>query len=115
LKPAPFEYVAPRTVEEASAALRQNNPEGKILAGGQSLLPLLNLRLMKPKFLVDLNGISDLNAIRETPGALSIGAMTRQSKVEHSSLVREPSGEPSSKYARRYHSPSHADLSTASA
>jgi len=89
LKPAPFEYVAPRTVEEASAALRQNNPEGKILAGGQSLLPLLNLRLMKPKFLVDLNGISDLNAIRETPGALSIGAMTRQSKVEHSSLVRE--------------------------
>jgi aerobic carbon-monoxide dehydrogenase medium subunit len=88
LKPAPFEYVAAESVEEALAAL-QHNPDGKILAGGQSLLPLLNLRLTKPKILVDLNGISGLDGIRETPGGLAIGAMTRQSKVEHSPLVRE--------------------------
>lgn len=89
MKPAPFEYVAAESVEEALAALQQNNPDGKILAGGQSLLPLLNFRLTKPKILVDLNGISGLDGIRETPGGLAIGAMTRQSKVEHSPLVRE--------------------------
>lgn len=89
MKPAPFEYVAAESVEEALAALQRNNPEGKILAGGQSLLPLLNLRLTKPKILVDLNGISGLDGIRETPGGLAIGAMTRQSKVEHSPLVGE--------------------------
>jgi aerobic carbon-monoxide dehydrogenase medium subunit len=89
LKPAPFEYVAPESVEEALAALQQNNPDGKILAGGQSLLPLLNLRLTKPKLLVDLNGISGLDGIREMPEGLAIGAMTRQSKLEHSLLVRQ--------------------------
>jgi len=89
LKPAPFEYVAAESVEEALAALQKNNPDGKILAGGQSLLPLLNLRLTKPKLLVDLNGISGLDGIRETPEGLAIGAMTRQSKLEHSLLVRQ--------------------------
>lgn len=89
MKPAPFEYVAPESVEEALAALQQNNPDGKILAGGQSLLPLLNLRLTKPKLLVDLNGISGLDGIHETPEGLAIGAMTRQSKLEHSLLVRQ--------------------------
>jgi len=76
-------------VEEALAALQRNNPEGKILAGGQSLLPLLNLRLAKPKILVDLNGISSLAGIREAPECISIGAMTRQSTIERSLLVRE--------------------------
>ena len=89
MKPAPFEYVAAESLEEALAALQLNNPEGKILAGGQSLLPLLNLRLTKPKILIDLNGISGLEGIRENPAGLAIGAMTRQSKVEHSSLVRQ--------------------------
>jgi carbon-monoxide dehydrogenase medium subunit len=89
LKPAPFEYVAAESLEEALAALQLNSPEGKILAGGQSLLPLLNLRLTKPKILIDLNGIAGLEGIRETPAGLAIGAMTRQSKVEHSSLVRQ--------------------------
>jgi len=89
LKPAPFEYLAARSVEEALAALQRNNPEGKILAGGQSLLPLLNLRLAKPKILVDLNGISSLAGIREAPECISIGAMTRQSTIERSLLVRE--------------------------
>jgi CO/xanthine dehydrogenase FAD-binding subunit len=89
LKPAPFEYVAPHSVEEALAALRQNIPDGRILAGGQSLMPLLNLRLTKPKILVDLNGISGLDGIRETAGSISIGAMTRQRRVERASLVQE--------------------------
>jgi carbon-monoxide dehydrogenase medium subunit len=89
LKPAPFEYVAPHSVEEALAALQQSMPDGRILAGGQSLMPLLNLRLTKPKTLVDLNGISGLEGIRETAEGLSIGAMTRQRSVERAALVRE--------------------------
>ena len=89
MKPAPFEYVAPHSVEEALAALQQNIPDGRILAGGQSLMPLLNLRLTKPKILVDLNGISALEGIRETAGSISIGAMTRQRRVERASLVQE--------------------------
>jgi carbon-monoxide dehydrogenase medium subunit len=89
LKPAPFEYVAPHSVEEALAALQQSLPDGRILAGGQSLMPLLNLRLTKPKILVDLNGISGLDGVRETAQGLSIGAMTRQRSVERAALVRE--------------------------
>jgi aerobic carbon-monoxide dehydrogenase medium subunit len=89
LKPAPFEYVAPHSVEEALAALQQSLPDGRILAGGQSLMPLLNLRLTKPKILVDLNGISGLEGIRETAEGLSIGAMTRQSRIERAAVVRE--------------------------
>jgi len=88
LKPAPFEYVAPHSVEEALAALQQSIPDARILAGGQSLMPLLNLRLTKPKILIDLNGISGLEGIRETAEGLSIGAMTRQRRVERDS-VRE--------------------------
>jgi aerobic carbon-monoxide dehydrogenase medium subunit len=69
--------------------LRDNGMDARVLAGGQSLVPLLNLRLTRPKILVDLNGISDLDRIRETAEGLSIGAMTRQSKVERSSTVQE--------------------------
>jgi carbon-monoxide dehydrogenase medium subunit len=71
------------------AALRQNGLDAKILAGGQSLVPLLNLRLTRPRILVDLNGISGLDRIRETAEGLTIGAMTRQSRVERSSIVQE--------------------------
>ncbi|MGH7852035.1 MAG: FAD binding domain-containing protein [Candidatus Binatia bacterium] len=81
--------MAAKSVGEALASLQQNIPDGKILAGGQSLMPLLNLRLTKPKILVDLNGIAALEGIREAPGGLAIGAMTRQSSVERSSLVRQ--------------------------
>lgn len=89
MKPAPFEYIAPRSVDEALTALQENMPDGKILAGGQSLMPLLNMRLTKPKALVDLNGVSGLDGIRETAAGISIGAMARQSGVERSSLVRQ--------------------------
>jgi len=71
------------------AALRHNGLDAKILAGGQSLVPLLNLRLTRPKILVDLNGVSGLDHIRETSEGLAIGAMARQSRVERSSIVQE--------------------------
>jgi carbon-monoxide dehydrogenase medium subunit len=71
------------------AALRDNGADAKILAGGQSLVPLLNLRLVRPKILIDLNGVSDLDRIRETSEGLKIGAMARQGTVEHSAIVHE--------------------------
>jgi aerobic carbon-monoxide dehydrogenase medium subunit len=69
--------------------LRHNGLDAKILAGGQSLVPLLNLRLTRPKLLIDLNGVSGLDQIHETSQGLSIGAMARQSRVERSSIVQE--------------------------
>lgn len=89
MKPAPFEYIAPESLEEALKALKRSGPEAKILAGGQSLMPLCNLRLIKPRVVIDLNRVSKLNVINEVSGGLSIGAMTRQSSVERSLLVRE--------------------------
>ena len=64
MKPAPFDYVRPTSVAEAASALRDANGEAKILAGGQSLVPLLNFRLASPQLLVDLNAIADLAYIR---------------------------------------------------
>jgi CO/xanthine dehydrogenase FAD-binding subunit len=84
VKPAPFEYVAPATVEEALGALGE---ESKPLAGGQSLVPLLNFRLARPERLVDLNGLAELAYIRRTGGVLRIGALTRQATLERSQLV----------------------------
>lgn len=89
MKPAPFEYVAPKSLEEALQALKRSGPEAKILAGGQSLMPLCNLRLIKPRVVIDLNRVPKLNVIKEVSGTLSIGAMTRQSSVERSQVARE--------------------------
>lgn len=89
MKPAPFDYFAPATVEEALALLREHAPEGKLLAGGQSLVPLLNLRLAKPRLLIDLNGLAELGDIAATAQTLVIGATVRQSALEHSGLARE--------------------------
>ena len=63
MKPAKFEYVAPTTLDAAVEALAAANGEGKVLAGGQSLLPLLNFRMTRPTVVVDLNGIKDLSFI----------------------------------------------------
>lgn len=90
MKPAPFEYYAPTTVDEALAHLAEHGYEAKPLAGGQSLIPTMNFRLAQPAVLVDLNNISELFYIRpEDDGGLRIGAMTRQSQVEHDPLVAE--------------------------
>lgn len=89
MKPPPFEYFDPGSVEEALALLKDHGEEAKVLAGGQSLVPLLNFRLARPRYLIDLNRIGALSYIREADGGLAIGAMTRQRVVERSPLVRQ--------------------------
>lgn len=89
MKPPPFDYLAPASVEEALALLGDLGEAAKPLAGGQSLVPLMNFRLVRPPHLVDLNGLTELVGIREDDGHLVIGAMTRQRAVERSPLVRE--------------------------
>jgi carbon-monoxide dehydrogenase medium subunit len=92
MKPAPFEYFDPRTVEEAVSLLREHGEDAKVLAGGQSLMPLLNMRMARPEALIDLSRVEGLEYIRETDGALAIGAMTTKRAVERSELVenRQP-------------------------
>jgi CO/xanthine dehydrogenase FAD-binding subunit len=85
VKPARFEYRAPASVEEALTWL---GPDSAVLAGGQSLVPLLNLRLARPELVVDINGIAELDYIHDEDGPLRIGAMTRQVRLERSELVR---------------------------
>lgn len=82
MKPPPFEYVAPETLEEAVEALARHGEEAKLLAGGQSLVPLMALRLASPGVLVDLNRVSELAYVRREPDGLAVGAMTRQRDVE---------------------------------
>jgi len=88
MKPAPFDYAAPDSLEEALALARRYGQDGKVLAGGQSLVPLLNMRLARPAVLIDLNRIRTLDYIRHRR-EVRIGAMTRQRTVERSPLVQE--------------------------
>ncbi|MDI6772599.1 MAG: FAD binding domain-containing protein, partial [bacterium] len=89
MKPAPFGYLAPRRRLEALEALGEYGVEAKVLAGGQSLVPLLAMRLASPAVLVDLNRIKDLAFIRPYEEGLAIGAMTRQRAVEtHRRVVK---------------------------
>ena len=87
LKPAPFEYHAPTTVDEAVALMRAHGDDAKPLAGGQSLVPLLALRLTRFEHLVDLNRIEGLQAIERRDGHLVVGAMTRQAAAGRSEAV----------------------------
>ncbi|RMH20842.1 MAG: xanthine dehydrogenase family protein subunit M [Acidobacteria bacterium] len=87
MKPAPFQYHAPASVEEVLALLAEHGDEAKVLAGGQSLVPAMNFRLAQPSVLVDLGRIPELAYVREVDGGLAIGAMTRQRTVERSDLV----------------------------
>jgi len=89
VKPPRFAYHDPRGVDEALALLAEHGDEGKVLAGGQSLVPLLNFRLAHPDHLIDLNRIGALAGVRRADGKLRIKAMTRQSTLEASALVRE--------------------------
>ena len=86
MKPPPFEYHAPTTVEEACALLASLE-DAKVLAGGQSLVPLLNFRLARPAHLVDINRIGGLDRIYERDGGVAIQALARQAAVEDSDLV----------------------------
>lgn len=89
MKPARFEYVLPSTVDAAVEALVASNGEGKVLAGGQSLLPLLNFRMARPAVLVDINGITGLSYIEERGDRIAIGALTRHRELEQSPLIAE--------------------------
>jgi CO/xanthine dehydrogenase FAD-binding subunit len=89
MKPAPFEYDAPASVEEALDLLARYGDEAKVLAGGQSLVPLLNFRLARPERLVDINRIAELAFVRESDGRLRLGALTRTATLERSELVAE--------------------------
>jgi carbon-monoxide dehydrogenase medium subunit len=87
MKPPPFSYHDPRTVADVVALLGHLD-NAKLLAGGQSLMPMLNMRFVLPDHVVDLNGVEELAHLREADGALEIGAMTRQRDIEFSDLVR---------------------------
>ncbi len=90
MKPAPFDYYAPETLPEALTLKAQHGDDAKLLAGGQSLIPVLNFRLARPQALVDLNKIEQLAWIREAPnGGVSVGGMTRQRQLERAPLVAE--------------------------
>jgi carbon-monoxide dehydrogenase medium subunit len=82
MKPASFRYFAPRTVDEAVDLLTTHGQEGKILAGGQSLVPAMNFRLARPASLIDVNRIDALNYVREDGGELRIGALARHADFE---------------------------------
>ena len=85
--PGQFEYHAPSTLDEALALLAEHGSDARVLAGGQSLIPLMKLRLASPAVLIDLNGVDSLSGIEEQDGQLRIGAMTRHSALERSELI----------------------------
>jgi aerobic carbon-monoxide dehydrogenase medium subunit len=86
--PATFEYFAPTTLEEALEILGRFDGEAKVLAGGQSLIPLMKLRFAAPRALVDINGVAELGELDEEEGALRIGALVRHKTCERSDLLR---------------------------
>ena len=89
MKSSAFEYLAPDTVEEAIDLLGHYGEEAKILAGGQSLVPIMNFRLGRPEVLIDINRIKELDYIKEEGDELVIGALTRERDLELSPLVQE--------------------------
>jgi carbon-monoxide dehydrogenase medium subunit len=86
--PAAFEYHAPTSLGEATALLARLGEDAKVLSGGQSLIPMMKLRLASPPHVVDINGIAGLAGLREADGFLRIGALTRESDLEESALIR---------------------------
>jgi CO/xanthine dehydrogenase FAD-binding subunit len=86
--PPSFEYLRPKTIPEAIKMLEQHGEAAKILSGGQSLIPMMKLRLARPGYLIDINRIAGLSYIREEGGYLKIGGLTREAELELSPLVR---------------------------
>ncbi|HSK75252.1 MAG TPA: xanthine dehydrogenase family protein subunit M [Thermoanaerobaculia bacterium] len=90
MKPAPFEYQAPASLEAALAALARHGGDAKLLAGGQSLIPVMNFRLAQPALLIDINKLTELDFVRRgEDGSLRIGALVRQRRLEREPLVAE--------------------------
>jgi carbon-monoxide dehydrogenase medium subunit len=89
LIPGSFDYLVAKSVPEAVRLLEQHGDEAKILAGGQSLIPLLRFRMAAPSVLIDINRIDGLEYIQETDGVLHIGALTREVEIDRSLLIRK--------------------------
>jgi len=87
--PPPFEYLRPRSIREAVELLLRHGEDAKLLAGGQSLVPMMKLRVARPKYLIDIHRIASLNYIREESGSICIGAATRHVDIEQSPLIGE--------------------------
>ena len=87
--PAAFDYLRPSSIDEALSALATAGEDGKVLAGGQSLLPVLRLRLAYPEMLVDLGGVAELSGVRDDGDAILIGAMTTHDEVVNNALVKQ--------------------------
>ena len=87
MKPAAFDYYAPTTVDDVMALLKRYGSDARLLAGGQTLLPMMNFRLAAPEVIIDLNRIPELAFIREAGGQVHIGAMTRQRALEFSPVI----------------------------
>jgi len=88
VKAAPFSYLRPDTVEEAVAMKAQHGPAARFLAGGQSLMPILNFRLDRPEYLIDINGLVELQGIEDAGDTIRIGAVTRHAEIARSDLVK---------------------------
>ena len=89
MKPAKFDYFAPTTLEETLELLSQHGLDAKVLAGGQSLMPMMNLRLVRPAVVVDINRVAGLAGISVDDGAISVGALTRQRDLGQSQVIRD--------------------------
>jgi carbon-monoxide dehydrogenase medium subunit len=89
MKPASFEYFRPTTIEEALQLLDTHGDEAKVLAGGQSLVPMMNLRLARPAILIDINGLTELDYHRRHADYIAVGALTRHNTLRESPLIRE--------------------------
>jgi carbon-monoxide dehydrogenase medium subunit len=87
VKPAPFAYHRPQSLAEALQLLTELGNDARPLAGGQSLVPMMNMRVARPEHLIDLNDLAELGFVREQDGAVEIGAMTRHRAIEHSELL----------------------------
>src|SRR6476469_5407235 len=87
--PAAFEYHRPETLDEALSLLNEHGDEGKVLAGGQSLIPLMKLRFAAPEHLIDINLVPGLDGVQEADGQLRVGALTRHATLEHSDVLKQ--------------------------
>ena len=88
MKSAPFDYVLAKSIYEATRYLAEGEGEAAVLAGGQTLMPMLSMRMARPSVLVDINGITDLSGIEENNTAIEIKACTRQTELLNSPIVK---------------------------
>ena len=88
MKPAKFDYFAPATLDEALELLAQHGADAKVLAGGQSLMPMMNLRLVRPAVVIDINQVQGLSGISAADGTITVGALSRQRQLQESDVIR---------------------------